>query len=460
MAGGELRGGDVALHGVSIDTRTLRHGDLFVALRGPQFDGHDFIDQAQQQGAAGAMVSQASQTAMPLVRVADTRAGLGDWARAWRARFTLPVIGVTGSNGKTTVKEMLSCILGQRYRVLATTGNLNNDIGVPLTLLQLNASHQCAVIEMGANHGGEIAYLTRLAQPTIALITNAGAAHLEGFGSLDGVARGKGEIYDGLADDGIGVINADDRYAGDWRRRVGRRPIVTFAIDAASATVRALPDTIATTIDDGAVVTCFTLHSPSGVCAVRLPLAGRHNVINALAAAAAALAAGATLDDVANGLAAMRPVGGRLDLRINDAGVRVIDDTYNANPSSVTAAIDVLGSASGTRMLVIGDMAELGERAAQMHEAIGRKARAAGVEHVYATGVLSRFAAEAFGSNARHFASQPELIDALRTDLARLSGATVTILVKGSRSSRMENIVKALAGTPETALQASGGGGH
>lgn len=460
MAGGELLGGDAALRGVSIDTRTLRRGDLFVALRGPHFDGHDFIDQACQQGAAGAMVSRTPQAAIPLVRVADTRAGLGDWARAWRSRFTLPLVGVTGSNGKTTVKEMLAGILGRRWRVLVTRGNLNNDIGVPLTLLQLDGSHQCAVIEMGANHVGEIGYLTRLAQPTVALITNAGAAHLEGFGSLDGVAQGKGEIYDGLADGGIGVVNADDRYADVWRARVGKRRLVTFGIDASSADVRAVPDSITTAIEDRAIVTCFTVRTAAGDRAVRLPLAGRHNVGNALAAAAAAMAAGASLDDVVAGLAAMRPVGGRLELKINAAGVRIIDDTYNANPSSVAAAIDVLASAGATRILVLGDMAELGAQGERLHEQIGSRARAAGVEHLYATGVLSRSAVAAFGAGARHFASQAGLAEALVADLARLSGATVTVLVKGSRSARMEGVVGALTGAPPAAAQAGSGGRH
>ncbi|HSH28527.1 MAG TPA: UDP-N-acetylmuramoyl-tripeptide--D-alanyl-D-alanine ligase, partial [Thiohalobacter sp.] len=328
---GRLHGADARFAGLSTDSRGLERGNLFVALAGERFDGHDYLDQAAAGGAAGALVSTAVTDLLPCIRVTDTRLALGGLAAAWRARFDIPLVAVTGSNGKTTVKEMLAAILGVEHRVLATRGNLNNDIGVPLTLARLGAVHTAAVIEMGANHPGEIAYLTGLARPTVALITNAGPAHLEGFGSLQGVARAKAEIYDGLGPDGLAVVNRDDAYADYWLERVQGRRVMTFGLDPhADVTAQAKP------LDVGQQL---SLRTPAGETELRLPLPGRHNALNALAAAAAALGAGASLAAVRSGLQSLRPVGGRLQIHRCADAIGVIDDTYNANPGSVQAAL-------------------------------------------------------------------------------------------------------------------------
>lgn len=437
----ELKGADAHFASVSTDTRTLQPGALFVALRGPNFDGHDFVEQARTAGAAAALVSRAVDTTLPLLLVDDTRLALGRLAAAHRAASGVPLVAVTGSNGKTTVKEMIAAILAQRGPVLATRGNLNNDIGMPLTLLQLGAEHRFAVIEMGANHPGEIAYLTSIAQPTVALITNAGPAHLEGFGSVAGVARAKAEIYAGLGPDGTAVINADDAYAGLWNELAQFRRRAHFGLRP-EAEVRADPADVRFEIGADRLWTSFRMLTPAGETDIRLPLAGEHNVRNALAAAAAALAAGVGLAEIRAGLEGMQPVKGRLHLRPGLRGVRVIDDTYNANPASLLAGIQVLAACSGTRWLVIGDMAELGEGSAQLHRTVGEQARAAGIERLYALGEQSLGAVEAFGAGARHFGTQEELIAALETDLGQES----VVLVKGSRRMRMERVVEALLG--------------
>ncbi|MDE2089152.1 MAG: UDP-N-acetylmuramoyl-tripeptide--D-alanyl-D-alanine ligase, partial [Gammaproteobacteria bacterium] len=319
-------GADAVFTAVSSDTRNLENGDLFVALRGHSFDGHEFIGQARERGACAAVVSRDLPASLPLLLVADTRLALGRLAAGWRARTDIPVVAVTGSNGKTTVKEMTAAILARRGQVLATRGNLNNDIGVPLTLLRLRPEHRHAVIEMGANHPGEIAYLTRLAQPTVALITNAGPAHLEGFGDVAGVARAKGEIYGGLRREGVAVINADDAHAGLWRELTRKHRVLTFGLNtAADVTVLQAQDQADTRV---------RLQTPAGQVDVALPLPGRHNVMNALAATAAALACGAALQDVKQGLESMQPVSGRLQSHAGPHGARNIDDTYNANPAS------------------------------------------------------------------------------------------------------------------------------
>ncbi len=432
-------GADVTFRGVSTDTRSLQHGNLFVALAGPNFDGHHFISEAAAKGAVAALVSQRAETTLPQLAVAHTHQGLGQLAAGWRAQFSLPLIGVTGSNGKTTVKEMIAAILAQSGPLLVTQGNLNNDIGVPLTLLQLDGKHRYAVIEMGANHLGEIGYLTRLARPTIALITNAGPAHLEGFGSLDGVAQGKGEIYAGLDDNGIAVINADDVYAPLWRKLAGSHRILSFGLSQ-PADVSAQWEAQA----DGSLIQLVT---PAGQLALRLKLPGKHNVMNALAATAAALAAEAPLTDIQHGLEGMQAVAGRLQLRTGYAGVRIIDDSYNANPASLNAGITVLAAQPGAKWLVLGDMAELGPDAAQLHHAVGRTAHAAGINRLYCVGELSREATKSFGHGAHHFATQAELIDAIRHALASNHADDVTLLVKGSHSAQMERVVAALTAT-------------
>ncbi|MDX5332915.1 MAG: UDP-N-acetylmuramoyl-tripeptide--D-alanyl-D-alanine ligase [Gammaproteobacteria bacterium] len=427
MAGGELIGADTAVQGVSTDSRNLREGDLFIALRGPRFDAHDFVPDLE--AAVAAMVEHLCDTVLPQVLVEDTRLALGRLARAWRARLSATVVGLTGSNGKTTVKEMIAAILQECGSVHATRGNLNNDIGVPLTLLALRDTHDYAVIEMGANHAGEIAYLTAIAQPHVALITNAGPAHLEGFGSIEGVSRAKGEIFQGLPADGVAVINADDSYADYWRGLNTGRRILSFGAEQAA-------DFTGSLAADGQL----RMQTPEGELALDFALRGRHNLLNALCAAAAASAAGASLEAIRRGLAAMQPVSGRLQARVGRNGAALIDDSYNANPASMRAAIDVLAARPGRRVFVMGDMGELGGDATAMHAAIGEYARAAGIDRLHALGPLSAAAAEAFGASAEHHADWRALAQAVTDELS----ADVTVLVKGSRSMRMERVVAAL----------------
>jgi UDP-N-acetylmuramoyl-tripeptide--D-alanyl-D-alanine ligase len=434
---GELAGADREFRAVGTDTRRIARDDLFVALIGPNHDGHAYLHEALAAGAAGAVVSRAVETALPTVRVADTRDALGRLAADWRARFAIPLIGVTGSNGKTTVKNMMAAILAEAGQVIATQGNLNNDIGLPLTLLRLRAGDDYAVIEMGMNHAGEIDYLTRIARPTVALITNAGSAHIGNLGSLEAIARAKGEIFAGLAPDGVAVINADDDYADLWRGLAGDRRQVSFGLRA-GADVHAEHAPAA----DGSRI---ALRSPWGECELHLPMPGAHNVLNALAAAAAALAAGAGIGHVRAGLEKMRAAPGRLEPKPGRAGARVLDDSYNANPSSLVAAIEVLCASPGERVLVLGDMGELGADAVALHRRVGELARRAGVGRLYAVGELSRHAVEAFGSGGRHFAGH----EALAEVLAGAMHADMTVLVKGSRLMRMEQVVSAITTQPE-----------
>jgi UDP-N-acetylmuramoyl-tripeptide--D-alanyl-D-alanine ligase len=440
---GTLHGTDGAYGAVNSDTRTLGAGELFVALKGPNFDGNDFVESAAHAGAAGALVHRhhpqllASGRAFAQIVVADTLAALSDLAAAWRAQFDLPLLGVGGANGKTTVKEMASQILARRGPCLATRGNLNNHIGVPLTLMRLESSHRAAVIEMGANRKGDVAGLCRIARPTIGLITNAGAEHLEGFGSLDGVAEGEGEMVAALDAQGTAVLNADDAYVGLWRKMAGAARVVTFGLSD-DADYRATD--IAQSIGADGFALRFTLHAPGSRRPVRLHLAGRHNVINALAAAAAASAAGATLDDIVEGLAQVRPVGGRLQLKSSRHGAWIIDDSYNANPSSVQAALEVLKDLEGPRWMVLGDMGELGAFAPQSHTEAGELARRAGVSRLFALGPLSARAVQSFGAGAEWFPDAQSLIARLDAQLA----AGTTLLIKGSRMNRLERVVESL----------------
>ena len=433
---GTLRGADTEFTGVSTDTRRLTRGDLFVALTGPRFDGNAFVAQAAQSGAVGALVSRAIEAPIPTVVVDDTRLALGRLAADWRSRFNIPLVAVTGSNGKTTVKNMIAAILAERGATLATAGNLNNDIGVPLTLLRLRARDRFAVIEMGMNHSGEIDTLTHLASPTVALVNNAAAAHLAGLGSVEAVAHAKGEIFSGLAADGTAVINADDPYAGLWRNLAGTRRLLSFGLDQAA-------DIHATyTLEDrGSLI---HLHTPHGETTMRLPLLGRHNVMNALAASGAALAAGASLADIQAGLEKLKAVSGRLEIKRGVHGARVLDDSYNANPDSLAAGIEVLRNAGGVRVLVFGDMGELGESAGALHRRIGALAHQVGIEHLYALGELSREAVSAFGSGAQHFETHEAMTEALRHNLR----AGMTVLVKGSRAMKMERIVAGIVEEP------------
>ena len=427
---GSLRGADARFTGVSTDTRTLARGDLFVALVGPRFDGHVFIAEAASKGAVGALVSRdPGEAVVPLVQVEDTRLALGRLAADWRRQFRMPLVAVTGSNGKTTVKNMIAAILSERGPTLATQGNLNNDIGVPLTLLRLRAGDRYAVIEMGMNHPGEIDYLTGLARPTVALVNNAAAAHLAGLGSVEAVARAKGEIFAGLAEDGVAVVNADDAYADLWRGLAAPRPILTFGLDRhADVTARYTLDADGSTIE---------LRTPRGEITMRLPLLGRHNVMNALAASGAALSAGASLADIQAGLEKLKAVSGRLEVKRGVNGARVLDDTYNANPGSLAAGVEVLKSAGGERVLVLGDMGELGEAARDIHRRVGELARQLGIQRLFAVGELTREAVAAFGPGAEHFVSHEALIDRLNQVLR----GDMTVLVKGSRLMKMEQVV-------------------
>ena len=433
-----LRGEDRNFTSVSTDTRTLQPGALFVALQGPNFDGHRFLDAARDKGAAGAIVSASRETVLSTIQVADTRLALGRLAAGWRQMHQIPVVAVTGSNGKTTVKEMIAAILAQTADVLVTQGNLNNDIGMPLTLLRLQ-NEDFAVLEMGANHHGEIAYLSDIAQPDVAVITNAGAAHLEGFGDLDGVARAKGEILGGLSDGGVAVLNADDPRLPVWRALAQGKEILTFGFSPA-ANVTTDPAGVTTQWDASGFHSTFTVHCGAGEFEGNLALAGEHNLRNALAAIAVCQVLDVGIDAIQRGLATVRPVPGRLQGRVAASGLRVIDDSYNANPDSVAAAIEVLKRAPGRRLLVLGDLAELGNGAESLHHRLGQSAAAAGIEALWATGEMCRQAVAGFGAGGRFFADQAALIAELRQSL----GAQDTVLVKGSRSAGMERVVQAL----------------
>lgn len=440
---GKLSGSDTEFVGVGSDTRKLARGELFVALVGPNFDGHDFLGEAARANAAGALVSRVTDTTMSTVIVPDTRLALGALAEHWRGQFALPLIAVTGSNGKTTVKGMLASIMGETGAGIATQGNLNNDIGVPLTLLRLRKGDRYAVIEMGMNHPGEIDYLTRLAQPTIALITNAAEAHLAGLGTVEAVARAKGEIFAGLGDNGIAVINADDRYAPYWRNLAGARRQVSFGLKAKAD--------VGAEYGLDATGSAMRLKTPQGQTDVRLALLGRHNIMNALAAAAASLAAGVTLDHIKNGLEKLRPTAGRLELIPGFNGARVLDDTYNANPASLAAGMEVLKDAGGERVLVIGDMAELGDGGPEIHRRMGELARSMGIDRLYAIGELARLTAKGFGAGAVHADRHDSLVNELRN----VMHGNMTILVKGSRVMRMEQVVRGISRNGEVSTDRS-----
>jgi len=435
--GGRLIGADVRIVGVSSDTRAVAAGQLFIALRGERFDAHDFLGQAAAAGAAAFLVADAGNLpeGAAAVLVDDTRLALGRLAAAWRRQHKLPVLAVTGSNGKTTTKEMIASVLRLAFgdAVLATRGNFNNDIGLPLTLLGLNDSHRAAVIEMGMNHPGEIAYLTAIGAPTVALVTNAQRAHLEGMGDLDEVAREKGSIFAGLPADGVAVINADDAYADFWRELVGTQPVRSFGIDR--------PADVRASLRQHGLEISVTLQAAEGEAEFVLGVPGRHNASNALAAATACLAAGVPLEVVARGLASFAGVKGRLQRRPGRNGAQILDDTYNANPDSVRAGIDVLASTIGRKVLVLGDMGEIGEGSGQYHDEIGGYAKSQGVDRLFALGDASQQAVRNFGEGARHFCNVDKLIAAVDKEL----GPETTVLVKGSRFMKMERVADALA---------------
>ncbi|NGY05799.1 UDP-N-acetylmuramoyl-tripeptide--D-alanyl-D-alanine ligase [Solimonas terrae] len=440
----ELRGADRRFARVTTDSRGVADGALFVALRGERFDGHAFVAQARAAGAVAALVSDYVDVELPQLKVADTLVGLQRMAALWRARFDIPVVAVTGSNGKTTTKQMLASVFAARGPVLATEGNLNNHIGVPLTLLKMRGEHRTAVIEMGANHAGEIALLASIARPDVGVVTQAGDAHLEGFGSRDGVARAKGELFAALGADGVAVINADDHYYPLWKTLAGDASVLSFGL-------RDGVDVQALHLEPQAGAgSRFTLATPQGRAELMLSMPGRHNVMNALAAAACGVALGLEPAQIAIGLSRSEGASGRLDWKTTAQGARLLDDSYNANPSSLRAGLELLAELPGRRWLVLGNMAELGDTAAQLHADAGAAAKRLGIERLFAVGALAGEAVRAFGNGGERFDDTEQLAAALAPQLDR----TITLLVKGSRSARMERIVAALTG------EASIGGMH
>jgi UDP-N-acetylmuramoyl-tripeptide--D-alanyl-D-alanine ligase len=425
-------------NGISIDTRTLEPGNLFVAIHGERLDGHDYIEQAYQKGAAAAIVSRAIESPLPQLVLEDTTAALGKLAAYWRQQFpNINIIAVTGSNGKTTLKNMIALIMtaacqGDDSQVLATQGTLNNQWGLPMTLARLNENHRYAAIEMGMNHFGEIDYLTKLTQPHVAIITNAAASHLAGVGDLAGVARAKAEIFSGLPKNGVAILNRDDAFFNFWHEAIGELTFISFGFHP-DAHVRA-------SIHDTTQTQHLSLHTPQGDFDLHLPLLGKHNVHNALAAAAAALAAGIPLSAIKTGLENAKPAPGRLQVHTLANGVNIIDDTYNANPFSLQAAVNILAAFNGKKILVLGDMKELGPEEKALHKTAGEEIRAAGIDYLFTYGELSSSTAQAFGEGAYHFNEQEKLVNALKPFLYN----TTTILVKGSRSMHMEKVIHEL----------------
>ena len=441
---GTLIGADRSFDSISTDTRSLQSGQLFFALRGDRFDAGKFVVEAGRRGAAGAVVETRQAVDMPQVEVTDTRIALGALATSWRTKFNVPVIAVTGSTGKTTVKEMIAAILRVHFgvpdKVLATAGNLNNEIGLPLTVLRLRDEHAAAVLEMGASRRGDIAYLAAIAVPTIGLVTNAGAAHLEGFGTEQVVAETKGELFASLGANAVAVINRDDRSFEMWRRLATPARIVSFGFDE---TADFIAESVQETVTAKGFELSFDVREANDLVRINLPMVGRHNVLNALGAIAVTRVAGVLWDSIRAGLAAIENVAGRLRTTTGRGGVRVIDDTYNANPVSVTAAISLLAGLDDRAWLVLGDMAELGDCSEELHADIGRQAKAAGVERLYTLGEMARVAAASFGSGGQAFTERDVLIAALEEAMEQATGQGLTILIKGSRCMRMEMIVQA-----------------
>ena len=470
MTNGTLLGADVALNAVSIDTRKAKSGDLFIAIKGERFDAHDFVAGLMGK-VAGAIVSQEVPCDVPQVLVEDTRLALAELASAWREHYKNPVIGLTGSNGKTTLKEMVAAILTQQGNVLATAGNFNNDIGMPLTLLRMRKEHDFAVIEMGANHFGEIRFLAEIAKPDIAVVNNAGSAHLEGFGTVEGVAKEKGEIFSALTENGVAVINGDDEYADYWlglnTQQVGRKTVL-FSMEKMSQT-NGRGDCEGCVSGDYLGNGRLLIRVNSAEQEVQLNLLGKHNAMNALAATAVATAVGVDLQTVKKGLESVASVPGRLERVEGIAGTILLDDTYNANPASIQAAIDVLVEGSDTRILVLGDLGELGGDANEIHADIGVKAKLSGIEKMFCLGKHSAKACEQFGSPGNAFSELDMLVDALKKEINDTMNSTInstisgtkndkmsapknmTILIKGSRSAQMERVVEALRDTGSTA---------
>lgn len=432
---GELHGQDATIEDVTTDTRKLTAGCLFVALKGERFDAHDFAEQAKAGGAGALLVSRKLACDLPQLVVKDTRLAFGELGAWVRQQVPTRVVALTGSSGKTSVKEMTAAILSECGNTLYTAGNLNNDIGVPMTLLRLTKAHEYAVIELGANHQGEIAWTVGLTRPEAALVNNLAAAHLEGFGSLAGVAKAKGEIYTGLPQNGVAIMNADNNDWLNWQSIIGERKVWRFSPNAANS------DFTATDVHVTSHGTEFTLQTPTGDIAVTLPLPGRHNIANALAATALAMAVGAGLDAVKKGLGRLKAVPGRLFPVQLSENQLLLDDTYNANVGSMTAAAQVLSEMPGFRVMVVGDMAELGDESEACHIQVGEAAKAAGIDKVLSVGKLSKALSDASGVG-EHFSDKKAAVARLNALLAEHK--IMTILVKGSRSSAMEEVVREL----------------
>lgn len=430
---GTLHGADSSFDGVSTDSRSISEGELFVALSGPNFDGGKFVSHAKSKGAAGAVVEALVGEDLSQIEVGNTRLALGQLGAAWRDKQSPTVVGITGSNGKTTVKELVAACLSQVAATLATEGNLNNDIGMPLMMLRIDESHRYAVLEMGANHAGEIGYLVSLAKPDVVCLTNAAAAHLEGFGSIEGVAHAKAEILQVEPRPQVAVLNADDEYYDYWLSQVEDIDVLSFGLGE-DADIRA------DQIETGSGHTHFTMHLLDATIELTLPLAGEHNVRNACAAAAVAVALDVPAATIREALEGVNPVSGRIAPFQGLRGATLYDDSYNANPLSVIAAAEFLASLPGESWMVLGDMFELGDDAQRMHADVGDSIREAGIDRLFAHGEMSRIAAEKFGEQAKWYDS----LDALVDEVSEQLGDGVNVLVKGSRGMRMERVVEAL----------------
>jgi len=434
---GELIGSDLEFKDVSLDSRTAFKNSLYVAIKGDNFDGHEFIESAIASGSVAAIVSQDIETTIPVIKVEDTRIALGLYASYVRQQYNIPFVALTGSCGKTTVKEMIATVLSERGPTLYSQGSFNNDIGVPLTLLRLSDKYKYAVIEMGANHLGEIANLSNLVKPNVALVNNIAGAHLEGFGDIHGVAAAKGEIFKGLHENGTAIFNIEINY-----------PEFSVHLDRGHKIMRfgngENADISARVLDSESLSeNKFVLVTPEGEIDINLPLPGEHNILNALAVSSVCLSLGFSLEEIKSGLSKVKAVAGRLKIHPVSNGLTVIDDTYNANPYSMTAAIKLLARYPGERTLILGDMRELGKTEEKLHYEMGERTRELGIDRLFTCGDLSKQASDAFGEGAMHFATQQELIDQLKANYLRKDGDR-TVLIKGSRGMQMEHVVSAL----------------
>ncbi len=428
----------LSLKGVSIDSRTTSPGDLFVAITGDNFNGHEFINSAISKGALAAVTEKNVQVDIPILTVNDSRQALGDIANQWRKEFKYPVIAITGSNGKTTVKEMMSSIFSQQGNVLSTIGNLNNEIGVPLTLLQLTSEYKHAVIEMGASHIGDIEYLSNMAAPDIAVITNVAEAHIGSFGSVDNIAKTKSEIFAGLSKSGVAILNANDVYFSYWKENCGVN-IISFGVNNENADVYAIVDKISPN-------NSIHIQTPLGEFDVKLNLLGLHNIANALAATAAAIACDIPLYSITKGLEKVSSIAGRLEIKNGVYGCRIIDDTYNANPTSLKAAINVLKGFPGKHFCALGDMGELGKNAVEIHGKSGELLKSAGIDKLFTIGELASESSKKFGKNAINFNE----FDSMSTHIKEELDGDSTLLIKGSRYMHMEKLVNKLTSNEGT----------